>query len=124
MFGGIDMKSSRYRVKPGKSQSALGMIVGIILIFIGITQVSQFGLFGVVWTLVAVAITGYHAVNVFSNKGVSTYEVDIQENNTMHSSEPENFEEKLRQLHRLKEDRIISEEEYEKKKTELLNAKW
>jgi len=32
---------SRFRVKLSKSQSALGMIVGIIFVFIGITQVSQ-----------------------------------------------------------------------------------
>ncbi|MGE6260107.1 hypothetical protein ACQKCU_19875 [Heyndrickxia sporothermodurans] len=108
----------RYRVKPSKSSSVLGMIVGIIFIFIGITQVSQFGAFGIIWTLIAIAITGYHTINVFSTKGVATYQVDIQENN------PENNESMLRQLYRLKEENIISEEEYQKKKEEILNTKW
>lgn len=111
---------ARYRVKPSRSMSALGMIVGIIFIFIGITQVAHLGLFGVIWTLIAVAITGYHAINVFSKKGVSTYDID----SSSHSSRQEDYESKLRQLHRLREDNIISEEEYLKKKEELLNTKW
>ena len=108
----------RYRIKPSKTSSVFGMIIGVIFIFIGISQVSSFGAFGVIWTLMAIAITGYHAINVFSNKGVSTYQVDIQDNNL------EDYESKLRQLHRLKEDRIISEEEYQKKKEEILRTKW
>ena len=115
---------SRYRVKPSKSMSVLGMVVGLIFVFIGITQASQFGFFGVVWTLIALAITGYHAVNVFSNKGVSSYQVDIQGGNIAQNRGSDDYESKIRQLHRLKEDSIISEEEYEKKKAELLNAKW
>ncbi|WP_163538920.1 SHOCT domain-containing protein [Gracilibacillus sp. YIM 98692] len=117
----------RYRVKPSKSASVLGMIVGIIFIFIGATQMSHMGFFGVIWTLIALAITGYHAVNVFSNKGVSSYQVDVQreknENNRVVSDDSD-YESKLRQLHRLKEDDIISEEEYSRKKEEILRTKW
>jgi len=113
---------SRYRVKPSKSQSVLGMIVGVIFVFIGITQVSQFGGFGVIWTLVAIAITGYHAINVFSNQGVSTYQVDVQSD--VETERNDSYESKIRQLHRLREDNIISQEEYEKKKEEILNSKW
>lgn len=109
---------SRYRVKPSKSNSVLGMIVGVIFIIIGITQVSQLGTFGVIWTLLAIIITGYHLINVFSDKGVSSYQVDIEDNN------PGDYESKLRQLYRLKEDNIISEEEYQKKKEEILGGKW
>ncbi|TFB22859.1 hypothetical protein E3U55_06370 [Filobacillus milosensis] len=119
--------SRGYRVKPGKSQSMLGMIVGVAFVFIGITQISNFGAFGIIWTLIAVAITGYHAVNVFSNKGVATYEVDVQgesKSPTQQQTGSEDYESKLRQLHRLKEDNIISEEEYNEKKEELLSAKW
>jgi len=36
------------------------------------------GMFGVFWTLVAVGITGSHAYNVFSEKGFSQYQVDVE----------------------------------------------
>jgi hypothetical protein len=114
----------RYGVKPSKGMSAVSMIVGVVFVFIGISQISQMGFFGVIWTLVALAITGYHAANVFSQKGVSVYEVDAFANHEDQKSSTKNYEEKLRQLHRLKEDNIISSEEYEKKKEELLKEKW
>lgn len=112
--------AARYRVKPGRGMSVLGMIVGIIFVFIGITQVSQFGPFGIVWTLVAIGITGYYAYNAFSVNGTSIYEAEVQDG----SAESIDYDTKIRQLHRLREDDIISEEEYQKKKTELLNKKW
>lgn len=109
-----------YRVKPSKSTSVLGVVVGAIFVFIGITQFAHVGVFGIVWTLVALAITVFHAINAFSSKGVSTYNVDVQK---VQDSEPttEDVEVELRKLHRLREDRIISEEEYIKKKDELLD---
>ncbi len=115
----------QYRLKPGKSMSVLGMIVGVIFIFIGVTQVIQFGFFGVVWTLIAFAITIYHAVNVFTNKGISAYQVDVQDHDIANQSgDDEDYAAKLRQLHQLREDNIITEEEYRKKKEEILNTKW
>ncbi|KAA0548380.1 SHOCT domain-containing protein [Bacillus sp. BGMRC 2118] len=109
-----------YRVKPSKGASLLGVIVGVIFIFIGITQVSTLGGFGIIWTLIAVAITGFHAINAFSTKGVSSYEVDVELSHD-YMKTAEDIETELRKLHRLKEDQIISEEEYHNKKEELLN---
>lgn len=112
--------AARYRVKPGRGMSVLGMIIGIIFIFIGITQVSKFGPFGIVWTLIAIGITGYYAYNAFSPTGASIYEADVEGSH----AGSEDYESKIRQLHRLREDNIISEEEFQKKKTELLDSKW
>ncbi|OZM58394.1 hypothetical protein CIB95_02155 [Lottiidibacillus patelloidae] len=114
----------RYGVKPSKGMSAISVFIGIIFIFIGITQVAKSGFFGVIWTLIALAITGYHAANLFTTKGVSAYQVDVLDNNKTKESTQGDYETKLRKLYRLKEDNIISEEEYEKKKQELLNEKW
>lgn len=62
----------RGRVRPSKGSSIVGMIGGVIFIFIGVTTVIPMaGLFGMFWTLMAVVITGSHAYNVFSEKGLS-----------------------------------------------------
>ncbi|MBF4694218.1 SHOCT domain-containing protein [Fusibacter ferrireducens] len=113
----------RSRVKPSKSQSIIGMVMGIVFVIIGISQLRLFGLFGVIWTLAALGITIMHAYNVFSEKGISTFEMDIE---TMDSQAPksEDFETRMRQLNALKEDGLISEAEFEAKRKTILEDKW
>ncbi|MBF0707856.1 SHOCT domain-containing protein [Alkalihalobacillus hwajinpoensis] len=116
--------SSHFRVKPSKVSSMIGMIAGFLFVIIGIAFVSQIGAFGIVWTVFAIFITGYHALNVFSKNGVSTYQADVDRDDDKGASSDQDYESKIRQLHRLKEDHIITDEEYQKKKAELLNRKW
>lgn len=113
----------RGRVKPSKAQSIIGMIMGIVFVIIGISQLKLFGLFGVIWTLVAVGITIMHGYNVFSEKGISTYEMDIE---TVDSTEGKgnDFENRMRQLNALKEDGLITEAEFEAKRKAILDDKW
>ena len=44
------------RVKPSKSQSLVGMIGGAVFVFIGFSIVFKFGIFGMFWILIALAI--------------------------------------------------------------------
>ncbi|KIL53759.1 hypothetical protein KP77_00200 [Jeotgalibacillus alimentarius] len=114
----------RYRVRPSKGASTFAMAGGIAFLILGITvAIPQFGLFGVIWTLIAAGITIFHAINAFSDKGVSEYDVNI-EDQPLSNTTGDSYEEKIRQLHRLKEEGLITEEEFQKKKTELLNEKW
>jgi hypothetical protein len=112
------------RVRPSKSSSIVGMIVGIIFIFIGVTTgLTMAGAFGVFWTLGVVVMTGFHAYNVFSEKGFSEYQVDVEVTDSYQVKE-ESFDEKLRKLKVLKDDGLINEEEYEAKRKEILSDKW
>jgi uncharacterized membrane protein (DUF106 family) len=114
----------RGRVRPSKGSSIVGMIVGVIFIFIGVsTFIPMAGLFGVLWTLMAVVITGSHVYNIFSEKGLSEYQVDVEVVDSYQKRE-ESFDEKLRKLKALKDDGLINEEEYETKRKEILNDKW
>lgn len=116
----------RGRVRPSKSASLMGMIVGAIFVVIGLTIVSNFGWFGVVWTLLALGITIGHAVNFFGNRGVSSWDVEIPqpEQSELHNGQLEDFETRLRRLERLRDDGLISEEEYQQKRSEMLSEKW
>ena len=71
----------------------------------------------------AIVITGFHAYNVFSEKGFSEYQVDVEVTDSYQVKE-ESFDEKLRKLKALKDDGLINEGEYEVKRKEILNDKW
>lgn len=48
------MSAKRVKVKPGKAQSKMGFIVGLIFVGIGIfAAIPTFGLFGIFWTAIA-----------------------------------------------------------------------
>jgi hypothetical protein len=109
----------KVRVKPSKEASLFATIFGLIMIGIGVFLViPNLGAFGVLWTLIAVAMTGYNLFNVFSARGIATQEIDIEEGNQSESGNDE--ENRLERLERLKEKGLITEEEYQKKKREIL----
>ena len=117
----------RGRVRPSKSASLLGMVVGGIFTVVGVTVVINIGWFGIIWTLIALGITIGHAVNFFGKRGISEWDVEVQTSEqrvTNRGPEPENFESRLRRLERLKAEGLITEDEYLQKRSEILNEKW
>lgn len=120
--------SRRIRVKPSKPASLFGMIIGIVFVFIGLfIVIPNVGLFGVFWTLIALGITCSQAYSFFSNKGVASWEMDIEtdkEPDKIIPTTSDDFEVKLRKLNKLKEDGLITEEEFQKKREEIMNREW
>jgi hypothetical protein len=121
--------NQRYNVRPGKGQSMFGFIVGIFFVLLGFTVVlPTFGTFGIVWVLFAIGITVMHGLNAFTQKGVATHRVDVttEANTSTEAIKQSNdsFDEKLRKLHQLKQEGILTDEEYEEKKKQMLNEKW
>jgi len=119
----------RIKVKPSKPASLLGMILGIIFVFIGLfVAIPDAGIFGVLWTLVAAAITGLQAYYFLSDEGSASWEIDIdgedKAEDKVSKSISDDFEIKLRKLHRLRQDGLITEEEFQKKREEILREKW
>lgn len=112
---------SRYvKVRPGKGQSMVGFFGGLVFIFIGVTYIIPiFSLFGVFWTLMAVIITAVNGYNAFSGKGVATHEITIDD--LPDSAAADSCEERLRELQNLYDKNLITEEEYQKKRQEILN---
>ena len=68
------------KVKPGKTQSTMGFVTGLIFVGIGLfVVIPTFGPFGIFWTLIAVAITAVNGVNAFGKKGVASHEIVVEE---------------------------------------------
>lgn len=116
----------RIRVKPGKGQSMAGFIGGLLFVLLGVfVVIPSFGAFGLIWTLVAVVICGVNAVNLFSDKGVASHEIIIDEDAESLSGRPASSRpdpaERLEKLRELYERRLITEEEYQKRRAEIVS---
>lgn len=105
--------------------------------------------FMVVWLLAAVGITVFHGYNLFGQKGLSVIDVDVEPSSPRSGAGPAaagdgglgaggsgresspagggsalDFDVRLRKLAKLREDGLITREEYERKRAEILAEKW
>ena len=121
------MAQKRIKVKPGKTQSKLGFAVGIIFVVIGcVIVIPTFGPFGIFWTIVAGFITYSHYKNAFTNEGMATHEIVIDENDETYGTAEdavahEDIEVKLKKLESLYNQGLITHEEFEKKRKEIID---
>ena len=133
------MAAKRVKVKPGKAQSKMGFVVGIIFVIIGLVAVIPMaGPFGILWTGIACFITYSHYKNGFSDEGFPTHEIIIDDETDLQdvlqkdggesdgvfsgTAEAENIEARLRTLNSLYDQGLISNEEYEIKRKEIINS--
>lgn len=118
------MANKKMKVKPGKTQSKLGFIVGVLLVIMGcFVFIPNFGLSGIVWTAIAGVIAFTNYKNGFSDESVATHEIIIEDG--MEISErfdDEDMEIKLIKLNSLYEQRLITKEEYDEKRKDLLKG--
>ena len=124
------MARRRIRVRPGKAASLVSFVVGIAFVVIGLVAVIPMaGPFGLLWTGVAVAITVMNGVNAFGKKGVASMEIETEEPEAAPAEEETHdhipsmaldVRERLEQLKDLREAGLITGEEYETKREEIL----
>ena len=137
--------SKKIHVRPGKGQSKFGFVVGIVFCLIGLfVAIPIFGVFGILWTAMAACITFVNYRNGFTDKQIDSHVIEIDENGEdvtitkhmgfgSHSYETSNWrsgteskrsdsvEERLRKLTDLYTQALITREEYEQKKKEILD---
>lgn len=103
--------------RPSKAQSVLGGVVGVIFVLIGLfVAIPSAGLFGLFWTAVAVAITAMNFYHAFGS-GYIGPDIEISDEG---DSPVESPEERLKKLQSLYDQRLITPEEYEEKRKEIL----
>lgn len=103
----------RVTVRPGKANGLIGGIAGLIFLLLGIfVVIPNFGVFGIFWTAIAAVIT---VGNLYASLGkkYTGPEIRIED-------EVETPEARLERLRELYEKRLISQEEYEQKRAEIL----
>lgn len=74
-------------VKPSKPIAFVGFVGGLALSIFGILYaVPNLGVFGIVWTILAVLMTLYYAINLFTKKGISLCKMEVDEKKTKKQS--------------------------------------
>ncbi|MGL5977607.1 MAG: hypothetical protein ACRCZJ_01225 [Erysipelotrichaceae bacterium] len=112
--------NQRIKVAPSKGNSFFGFFMGLIFIGIGLfVVVPALGVFGIFWLLVAIGITTFHGINAFGKKPIATEEIYVEGvPNTQ--AQANTRESRLQELSSLYEKRLISKEEFETKKANIL----
>ena len=125
------MARKRVTYRPSKSGSVMGGVVGVIFVLIGLFVVipassmgGGFGaIFGVFWTIIAAAVAGMNFYQAFG-KGYIGPEIHIEEEGgTEHAQDaaaPGDAQVRLTELRTLYDQRLITQEEYEQKRKEIL----
>ena len=112
------MRKRQVTYRPSKASGIFGIVWGGLFVVIGLVVViPTFGVFGVIWTLAALAITGMNAYRAFGKKYVGP-QISIEEDRE--SDGGVSVEERLQELRNLYDRSLITEEEYEAKKQEIL----
>ena len=114
----------RVTYRPSRAQAGFGVVVGVIFVCIGIFRVIPAGgLFGIFWTLIAAGITVYNAYMAFGKKYIGP-EINIEED-ASDASRPgrreKTAEQRLSELTELRDRGLITYEEYENKRREILD---
>lgn len=116
------MARKRIKVKPSKGQSTFSFIVGIIFCGIGLfVVIPQFGPFGILWTLVAAFTTFANFKNAFTEEGMPTKEIIIDDGTFAQLEEPNSIEERLKKVESLYQQGLITRDEYDQKRKELID---
>lgn len=112
--------NKKYRVtkRPGKASGAMSAVVGGIFVLIGIfVAIPTFGAFGILWTLMAAAMCVYGICSAFGKHYVGpeiTIESDVQ------NTQPDDAGSRLEKLQQLYNSGLISQDEYEAKRKEII----
>ena len=120
--GGENLTRKRIKVKPSKVQSKFSFIIGIIFCLIGIfVAIPSAGLFGILWTLVAAFITYSHYKNAFTEEGMPTQEIIVDEGTFSQYEEVNSVESRLKKVESLYQQGLITRDEYDQKRKELID---
>ena len=117
--------SKRITYRPNKAASGLSVAVGVIFILIGVTVViPSAGLFGVLWTLIALGITVANGYQAFGKKYIGP-EIRVEDDGAAAEAEPAgagDVKARLEQLEALKAENLVTAEEYQRKREEILRS--
>ena len=120
-------------VRPPRASAIVMIVMGILFLAYGITLVGLAEgdarppvlIFGILWAAVCIGIIVYGLCILSRGKAPAVAIIDVEsapgEGNR---TEGTDFEGKLRKLERLRKERLISEEEYRRKRTEIMAEKW
>ena len=114
------MRKRRMRYQPSKGQCIFTGIVGIFFCIIGFAVVLPgAGIFGLLWTAIAVYMT-VNSFRMAAGKKNAMGHYIIEEEDSTDGKSGQSAEARLQELQNLYDRRLITAEEYEIKRQEIL----
>ena len=105
--------------QPSKEKSILDGIFGIVFVGVGIFYViPRVGFIGILWTLMALVVAAYSFFTAFRN--IKKESVEMADENSSAALSQNNPENQLESLRSLYDRSLITEEEYEEKRKQIL----
>lgn len=114
------------RIHPSKPSMVLSLVVGVIFCLLGVfIVIPTFGVFGLFWTLISAGITVVNAMPLFSEEERDLYhtmtiEEDGGYDGLAADTQSDDIAARLEKLKALYDRRLITAEEYESKREEIL----
>jgi hypothetical protein len=127
------VNTTSIRPRPTKPSGIAMIVIGIVfLAFSAVPFIAAEGearpyamIFGTVWVLMCIGFIVYGAYILVSAKPSIGIVYDIEGSAPTAGSNADNdFDTRLRKLEKLKQDRLISEEEYRRKREEIVKDPW
>lgn len=123
------------QAKVGIVVVALFLVFGLVFGFIVLKETPDsesgqklvIGTFFLIWAVACISILvlfGRVLSKQKNPRGKSLVEIDVEESSDTASTKNGDFESRLRKLEELKKDGLITEEEYQNKRAQILNEKW
>ncbi len=124
--------SQKMQIKPTRPVLVMGLIVAVAMLIFGVfffnAVLSDSGgepgpgiAFMALWFLVLGVIIFYYAYHLRTRKGVVEIETETAPPKTDAGTD---FDARLRKLEGLKQDGLVTDEEYRAKRAEILGEKW
>lgn len=120
-------------VRPSPMASILGIVGTFVILIFGFFFMPDMpeggSFFMLIWGLIGLAVIVYLIVNLISffNSPAKNIPLTAEEVIEVAPDDQEpsgDFESKLRKIEALKKDGLLSEEEYQQKRSEIINQKW
>ena len=114
------------RIHPSKPSMVLSLVVGVIFCLLGVfIVIPTFGVFGLFWTLISAGITVVNAMPLCSGEDRDLYhtmtiEEDGGYDGLAADTQSDDIAARLEKLKALYDRRLITTEEYESKREEIL----
>lgn len=122
MLQKTSVKPTRPAVLLGLIASVAFLVFGSVFLFVLIKEGAGPGIFFMIfWIFLVLLMTGYWIYLLTSRKGV--LELDTESQIPEGGAGPD-FEAKLRKLELLKNDGLVTDDEYRDKRAEILKQKW
>ena len=111
----------RMRYRPSKASCIFGGVVGIVFTCIGVfVVIPSFGPFGIFWTLIAVGITVYQFAMAAGKVSMGSWSIEDEDEGRDGAPGGKSAQDRLTELRSLYDRGLISREEYEAKRKEIL----